>query len=82
MSAYPQFKTLSDISRYHSVEHADRLALVFNDRSTDYKTLDVRTHVSPFYCYCTFSEHRFYGSEIMKPNYWDSGTKDSHSSPT
>lgn len=40
MSQYPQFKTLSDISRYHAKECGDHIALVFEGRETSYRQLD------------------------------------------
>ncbi|ARN74121.1 fatty acid--CoA ligase [Oceanicoccus sagamiensis] len=40
MSIYPEFQTLSDISRYHSQENAQRTALVFAGRETSYQQLD------------------------------------------
>ena len=40
MSQYPQFKTLSDISRFHAVAHGDHTAQVFEGRTTTYRQLD------------------------------------------
>ena len=40
MSQYPQFNTLSDISRFHAVEHGDHIAQVFNGQKTSYQQLD------------------------------------------
>ncbi len=40
MSIYPEFQTLSDISRYHGQENAEHTALVFSGRETSYKQLD------------------------------------------
>jgi acyl-CoA synthetase (AMP-forming)/AMP-acid ligase II len=40
MAIYPDFKTLSDISRYHGQENANGTALIFDGRETTYKQLD------------------------------------------
>ena len=40
MSIYPEFKTLSDISRYHRQHHANNTALIFEGRETTYTQLD------------------------------------------